>query len=55
MKAKPCEVEVNTKYGHICQRFDAKSIREGIKIAKASGGFYYRIYIGQLLVAKGYC
>lgn len=43
MKATPCIVLCNTKWGYIMAPYEAKSIREGIRWAKDLG-MAYRIF-----------
>jgi len=57
MKAKPCELIVNTRWtGHICQPMKFPSIAEAVRWAKGgNGGFWYRIYVDGKKVRQGYC
>lgn len=55
MKAKECTVIVNTKAGYYTALFNAKSIREGIRMAKECCGFSYRIFVNGNLIKRGLC
>ena len=55
MKPIECDVVVNTRYGHIYQPYHAKSIAEGVRWAKESGGFAYRILVDGKVVRRGFC
>ena len=52
---KPCTVVVNTRNGHIITPFTAPSIAEGVRRAKESAGFAYRVFVGHKMVRSGYC
>lgn len=55
MKAKPCTLIINTANGYCMTPQKCTSIREAIRVAKESCGFAYRIFIGKILVARGFC
>lgn len=55
MKAKPCILIVNTANGYCLTPEKCTSIKSAIRKAKESCGFAYRIYVGKILVARGFC
>ncbi len=52
MKARECEVILNTKYGYCMQPHRCKSISEAVRYAKASG-MAYRVMIDGKCVKRG--
>lgn len=50
-----CVVVVNTRWGHVCQPYHAKSIAEGVRWARESGGFVYRVFVNGKVVRRGFC
>lgn len=55
MKPIKCTVIVNTKWGYCSTSYEAKSISEGVKYAKSSGGFAYRVLVNGKVVRRGFC
>jgi hypothetical protein len=55
-KAIPCKVVLNSRNGYVATPLDAPSIAEGIRMAKGSGWFRYRIVTADGRVARqGFC
>ena len=53
MKAIPCEIVFNTKWGYCIQPVKCKSIREGLRLAKEIG-MAFRIFVGNKCVKSGW-
>jgi len=54
-KPIPCKVVCNNRWGHIATPVDFPSIAAGMRWAKESGWFSYRIFAKGKLVRRGYC
>ena len=54
-KAIPCKVVFNGRNGYVASPLDAPSIAEGVRMARDSGWFRYRIYAKGRLVRSGFC
>lgn len=55
MKAKKCKMVFNSRWGHISAPMEFPSISAGLKFAKESGWFAYRVYVDGKLVRRGFC
>ena len=53
MKAKPCEIVFNTKWGYTMQPIKCKSIAEAIRLAK-SEEMAFRIFVENKCVKTGW-
>ena len=53
MKAQPCKLVMNTRWGYVMHPVECKSIREALRIAKEDG-MAYRIFVGGKLVKSGW-
>ena len=51
----PCRVLLNGKNGYCATPLEAKSISAGLRLAKGSGWFRYRIIAGGKVVREGFC
>ena len=54
-KSIPCKVVCNSRYGTIATPIDFPSIAAGVRWAKGSGWFSYRIFANGKIVRSGYC
>ena len=54
-KSIPCKVVCNSRYGTISAPIDFPSIAAGVRWAKESGWFSYRIFANGKIVRRGYC
>jgi hypothetical protein len=54
-RAKPCKVVLTGRNGYVATPVDAPSIAEGMRIAKSSGWFRYRIFVDGRVVRQGFC
>lgn len=51
----PCRVLLNGKNGYTATPLEAGSIAEGLRLAKGSGWFRYRIVVDGKIVRAGFC
>lgn len=54
MRAIPCKVLCNNRWGYCATPYEAPSISAGVKWAKDNGWFYYRIVVDGKVVRRGY-
>ena len=54
-KPIPCKVVCNNRWGHIATPVDFPSIAAGVRWAKESGWYCYRIFANGKIVRRGYC
>lgn len=54
-KSTPCKVVFNGRNGYVATPLDAPSIAAGVRMAKGSGWFRYRIFVDGRVVRQGFC
>ena len=55
MKAKECTLVVNTANGYCLAPEKCRSIADAVAKGRESCGFAFRIYVGKVLVRRGFC
>lgn len=55
MQKIKCTVYVNSRNGYEFTPKKCDSITEAVKYAREYAGFYYRIYVNDRIVRKGFC
>lgn len=53
-KPKKCEVLCNNRWGYVAMPYKAESISAGVRWAKDSGWFAYRILVDGKVVRRGF-
>lgn len=54
MKPIKCKVLCNNRWGYVATPYEANSIAEGVRWAKESGWFAYRIIVDGRVVRRGF-
>lgn len=54
MKAIPCVIVCNNRWGYCATPYHAPSIAAGIRWARSSGWFWWRAIVAGRVVARGY-
>ena len=52
---KKCRLLVNTSFGSIADFGEFPSIAAAVRVAKDSGYFRYRVFVGGKVVRQGFC
>lgn len=53
-KPKKCEVLCNNRWGYVATPYKAESISAGVRWAKESGWFAYRVLVDGKVVRRGF-
>ena len=54
-RATPCKVVCNARNGYVPAIHEAPSIAAGVRWAKESPWFRYRVFVGGRCVRRGFC